>query len=191
MPAPALEKLPDQLEDDQVVIRRYGVGDGPLIFAMIAESRDHLRPWQDWVDTTRDVAVTKQNVEKNIFLWNRREAFRMCIAQKSDGQLLGIISLHNSNWSVPSFEVAHWLRGAAEGKGWMTRALKLACKFAFEHLGARRLYLTCNQVNLRSAAVAQRTGFKLEGILRNERLDPFGKLRDTMMFSMIPEEHHA
>ena len=47
--------------------------------------------------------------------------------------------------------------------------------------------IRCDARNTRSAAVAERLGFVREALLRNER-DPHGELRDTLVFSLTPDD---
>jgi len=61
--------------------------------------------------------------------------------------------------------------------------------FAFDVLGARRLEIRCDSRNLPSARVAERAGFRLEGELRNNEVDPNGAARNTLVYAMLPEEH--
>jgi RimJ/RimL family protein N-acetyltransferase len=63
--------------------------------------------------------------------------------------------------------------------------------FAFDTLGNRRLEIRCDSCNLPSARVAERAGFRLEGELRNSGLDTSGNLRNTLVYTKIPEEHKA
>jgi RimJ/RimL family protein N-acetyltransferase len=70
----------------------------------------------------------------------------------------------------------------------MTEAVSLWVKFAFETLKANRIEIRCDARNERSAAVARRLGFVLEGQLRNHMLAPDGTLRTSLIFSRIPED---
>jgi RimJ/RimL family protein N-acetyltransferase len=56
-------------------------------------------------------------------------------------------------------------------------------RYAFEHLKAVRVALVTDAQNQRSRAVAQRCGFALEGILRQERRASDGTLRDTCVYA--------
>src|SRR5664279_6605741 len=42
--------LPERIEDDGLVLRRWVVGDAEALDAVVAESTSHLRPWVTWVD---------------------------------------------------------------------------------------------------------------------------------------------
>jgi RimJ/RimL family protein N-acetyltransferase len=59
-------------------------------------------------------------------------------------------------------------------------------------LGANRVEIRCDAKNERSAAVARRGGFPLEGTLRNEDRCPMtNELRDTLVFAKISAERNT
>jgi RimJ/RimL family protein N-acetyltransferase len=51
--------------------------------------------------------------------------------------------------------------------------------------------IRCDSLNRRSARVAERAGFRLEGELRNAELGADGEPRNILVFSMIPEEYET
>jgi len=86
---------------------------------------------------------------------------------------------------VPYFSIGYWLAASAEGHGYMTEAASALVEYALRELGARRLEITCDARNTRSAAVARRLGFEQEGLLRNHMRLSDGALRDTLVFARI------
>jgi len=60
-------------------------------------------------------------------------------------------------------------------------------KLAFEQLNALRVEIRCDDRNHKSSRVAERAGFQLEGILRNESHGLDGSLRSTRVYSKIRE----
>ncbi|MNE94807.1 ribosomal-protein-L7/L12-serine acetyltransferase [compost metagenome] len=57
--------------------------------------------------------------------------------------------------------------------------------YAVQELQANRIEIRCDSRNVQSVRVAERCGFTLEGILRNDKRDVEGLLRDTMIFSRV------
>ncbi|MGH3087678.1 MAG: GNAT family N-acetyltransferase, partial [Rubrobacteraceae bacterium] len=92
------------------------------------------------------------------------------------------------DWDVPRFEIGYWLRTSFTGKGYMTEAVKGIAAFAFDELGAQRVEIKCDPLNEKSVRVAKRCGFRLEAELRNNERSPSGELRNTLVYSMLPEE---
>ena len=81
--------------------------------------------------------------------------------------------------------MAYWIRTKFTGQGYVTEAVNGITAFAFKHLKANRVEIRCDAQNIRSAAVAKRCGFLLEGILRHDTRGVEGDLRSTLVFSKI------
>jgi RimJ/RimL family protein N-acetyltransferase len=68
-------------------------------------------------------------------------------------------------------------------------ACKLALlEFGFEELGCVRIQLKTDGRNLHSQAAIRKLGAKEEGTLRKHGIMPDGFIRDTVFFSILPEE---
>ena len=63
--------------------------------------------------------------------------------------------------------IGYWLLPEARGKGLATRAVRLLSRWALRDLALARLGLSAEPWNFRSQRVAERTGFRREGILRS------------------------
>ena len=68
----------------------------------------------------------------------------------------------------------------------MTEAVKGVTKLAIDLLHCERVEIRTDGRNERSRRVAERAGFLLDGLLRNEGRDIEGCLRDMAVFSRIP-----
>ena len=69
-----------------------------------------------------------------------------------------------------------------------TSALRLLCQYAFEELEMERLELMTDPDNHASQRVAEKVGFRREGVLRSHLLHPDGRRRDSVLFSLLPGE---
>lgn len=83
--------------------------------------------------------------------------------------------------------VGYWLLPEARGKGLATRAVRLISRWALRDLGLARLGLSTEPANDASQRVAERSGFKREGILRSfSEID--GRRIDCIIFSLLPKD---
>ena len=80
------------------------------------------------------------------------------------------------------------MRTPYAGQGYITEAVAAVTDFAFDVLGARRVFIKCDAKNERSASVARRLGFPFEGTLHCDTRDHFGTLRDTLVFARVRRE---
>lgn len=90
---------------------------------------------------------------------------------------------------LEALEVGYWLRRDAVGKGIATEIAGALVKVAFERDHVKRMDLLCDPDNVRSAAVAKRLGFTLEGRLRERRLAPHHTRGDLLCFTLLPSEY--
>jgi RimJ/RimL family protein N-acetyltransferase len=72
-----------------------------------------------------------------------------------------------------------------------TEAKLLMLRYAFEVLDCVRVQLTTDEGNLTSRQAILRLGAKQEGIVRNERIMPDGRKRNSVRFSIIDDEWPA
>ena len=82
-------------------------------------------------------------------------------------------------------EIGYWLRTSAVGRGYCTEAVNALVGFAKNELYASRLEICCDPRNGKSRAVAERCGFTLEGILKQNMRAPGGNLRDSCMYALV------
>jgi RimJ/RimL family protein N-acetyltransferase/GNAT superfamily N-acetyltransferase len=80
-----------------------------------------------------------------------------------------------------------WYKPELWGKGYNEECKYLLLSHAFSVLKAIRVHLKTSDKNYRSRRAIQRLGCKFEGIYRNH-LIRLGFIRNTAMFSMLPEE---
>ena len=182
---PILLDFPDQFETERLIIRAPKPGDGQAVNAAVIESLEHLKPWMPWAQTTPTPAESEELVRRGAVRWQLREDLWMLLFRKSDGLYIGGSGLHRIDWSVPSFEIGYWVRQRLEGQGYVSEAVQAITHFAFSVLSAERVGIRCDARNARSAAVARRAGYVLEGTLRHNSRTPDGTLRDTLLFSML------
>jgi RimJ/RimL family protein N-acetyltransferase len=187
---PILIDLPNQLAGARVLARHYRDDDAAALHATIEVSRDHLRRWLPGFDHQRSLDDIRESIRRSQAQWALREGFSMGLFLL-DGTLIGDLRLRPTNWQIPAFDIAYWLRPDATGHGYAAEAVRLLTSFAFERLGARRVAINCNPANTRSASLAQRLGYLLEGRMRNSAIGPNGQPCDLLLFALTPEDYAA
>lgn len=164
-------------------------GDGRELHAAVNESIEELRPWMGWVKSHETTEDSEASVRRSRAAFLERSELRLHLFLKGTGTLVGSSGLHRIDWTVPRFEIGYWCRTRFAGQGYVTEAVQGITAFAFGALGAERVEIRCSPENRRSVRVAERTGFTLEGELRNAERTPDGKLRNTLVYAMIPENY--
>lgn len=114
-----------------------------------------------------------------------REGWSFAIVAGGDERFLGAVGFR-----VPhpgTGEVGYWLAPEARGRGAATRAVRLLCEWAFGELGLVRVQLLTHPENAPSQRLAERCGFRREGVLRAWADMKEGRA-DLVMYSLLPGE---
>jgi RimJ/RimL family protein N-acetyltransferase len=124
----------------------------------------------------------EQWVEDTEASWAEGRELRWVIVEReADGTMSGprgAIGLHARDATMR--EVGFWMAPWARGRGVMTDAVRLACRWGFAELGLGRIEWWANAGNHGSRRVAEKVGFTMEGTVRarllhrGERVDGWG-----------------
>ncbi|WP_028610618.1 GNAT family N-acetyltransferase [Paenibacillus harenae] len=182
---PILYSIPESFESSRLLIRAPLWNDGAQLNEAVRESLDELRPWMPWANKIPDLEESEIVIRKARLKFLERSDLMLLIVSKDTDRLIGCSGLHRIDWQARKFEIGYWVRTAYAGQGYITEAVNAITGFAVAELQANRIEIRCDSRNNRSAKVAERSNFKLDGILRNDRCDVDGNLRDTMVFSKI------
>ena len=106
----------------------------------------------------------------------------LAIVDTDSGDLLGSISLRFREDARGEF--GYLLAAPARGRGLATRALRLLAAWAFEEHGLARLEVLVQPDNEASLAMAERAGFRREGVLRSHT-ELRGRRVDMVMLAQL------
>jgi RimJ/RimL family protein N-acetyltransferase len=160
----------------EIVLRPFTEDDVPALAAALEDDPD-INRW------TRIPSPYTEAHAHEFITTTDEDAF--AIVEPESGELLGGIGARRHDEGV--VEVGYWVRAEARGHGVATRALVLMAAYAVEELDARRVQLTTDPANVASQRVAEKAGFRREGILRSYHAFK-GRRRDAVMFSLLPED---
>lgn len=175
-----------ELSDDGVRLEPLRRRHAAELFALIDCNRAHLQTWLPWVDAHTSIENTRSLIEAgemqqaldNGCIWGVRD---------ESGVLAGVVDLQWVQWQHLAGSLGYWLGGEFQGRGLMTRALRLLCHFVFEELELNRLELSVACENERSLALVRRVGFIEEGRRRDyERLH--GRFLDHVSLAMLARD---
>ncbi|MBX2992490.1 MAG: GNAT family N-acetyltransferase [Bacteroidetes bacterium] len=186
--SPLHATLPQKLESQRLELRCYQSTDVSVIRAVFDANRERLRNGffsrAKLTQSENDVEAFVQQVRQ---LWNVREAFHFSIWEKQQQSYVGEIFIACISWQVPKGDVGYFVVREFEGQRMITEAVCAILPFAFDRLQMNKLQIRCPVDNLRSQRVAERSGFKIEGVLRNDRVNSDGHLPlDIVYYGMTP-----
>ena len=182
---PLLLDFPDSFDTERLTIRAPRVEDAQEVNDAVTESLAELRPWMPWAAQPPVLEGTIGRLRHGMAKWITREDLLVHVCLKGTSTFVMGSGLHRIDWQSGKFEIGYWVRAKFMGQGFVTEAVNGITEFAFNQLHANRVEIRCDAQNIRSAAVAKRCGFLLEGILRHDSIDVNGDLRSTMIFSKL------
>jgi RimJ/RimL family protein N-acetyltransferase len=167
-----------ELVDDEIMLRPWTEGDVP---ALVAALNDPEIP--RWIPV-----IPRPYTEEDALAYVRGEVHGLehTWAVTVDGAPIGSIGMRTNESRVG--HIGYWCAREARGRGFTTRALRMVSRYAIEELQFGRLELITDPDNHASQRVAEKVGFRREGVLRSHLLHPDGRRRDSVMFSLLPGE---
>jgi RimJ/RimL family protein N-acetyltransferase len=179
-PRPLPEPEPP-LRDGLVSLRHYRADDAEAIVRACSDP-ETVR-WIPMIPNPYTLADAEGFIERTADAWQAGRAAVFAIADAGDDALLGSIGLQDPH-GQRAF-VGYWVAPWARGRGVASAALRLVSRWGLRDLGIVRLALYTLPGNVASQTVAERAGFRPEGVLRNY-VDDRGTPTDAVMFSLVP-----
>ncbi len=182
--------MPEILESERLVLSRpYPVtmALAEEIFAAVEQSRNELEPWLPWVSATTCARDEFDNYLNGYCMngWQNQTGFVYIIRTKANNEFVGTIDLMKVCDKNKSGEIGYWLKSKAVGYGYMQEAVLLLESKFFE-LGYNRIVIGNDTRNIRSVNVAERCGYHLDGIMRQDRWNNYDKcFVDSNVFSKL------
>jgi ribosomal-protein-serine acetyltransferase len=185
--------VPTKLESERLLVRCYTLTDAAMLVDVAASNRERLR--EEFPLRLQSLAGRQEAemfVWQLIQQWELREEFHFGVWEKSSGLFTGEISLTEIDWKIPKGNFSYFAVEGFAGKGIMSEAAIMMTALAFETLQMRKLQIRCVVDNLQSQRVAERCGFRIEGVMRNDFLKADGQtLVDVVYYGMTPSDYRA
>lgn len=185
-----LLNLPTRLETERLYLRSYRAGDGPMYLLVGLRNRAHLARYEaENPLTTITGTVEAENLIRDFVAeWEKGTAYFWGVFDRQTDDFVAQIYIGLTDRALPAYELGYIVDCAHEGRGYVTEAAKSALAFIFDHLQAHRVSLLCDETNVRSARVAERCGFTLEGRIREDKRAPDGRFTDTLCYGLLRRE---
>ncbi|HDR2472337.1 GNAT family protein [Enterobacter soli] len=143
-----------------------------------------------FVAEDRSVADIREAFESRLAPWTPGSAHWLCLVVRDTASQtpLGVTGyIHREDDCA---EVGFLFAPSAQGKGYGFESLQALCEFAFNQGGIRRLTATVTAGNIASRALLEKSGFRLEGELR-ESYFLSGRWQNDWLFGLLKHEFQA
>ena len=169
------------------------------LYLRLPDQNDHL----NWVALRRDASEQLQACEpawspdhfskaafRNRVKWaakafDENRAVPLFLERKSDGALLGAITLDNIRTGPNrSTEIGYWMGRAFQRQGFMEETLAAVLHFAFEQKSLSRVEAACLPDNVASRKLLEKCGFHYEGVAK-AYLEIGGLWQDHVIYAAL------
>jgi len=161
-----------------------------------------LRPWREddvpaVLDALRDPAVARWNPADSrapdlavAAAWVAQRAdwsdgSHASFAVESGCELLGSVSLFRIDRVHDNAEIGYWVAAAARGRGVAAASVRAVSDWAFGPLRLARVQLYHAVENPASCRVAEKAGYRLEGVVRQSYRYGDGRLHDEHLHGRL------
>ncbi|MBD3311434.1 MAG: GNAT family N-acetyltransferase [Candidatus Magasanikbacteria bacterium] len=183
-------KFKNQLKGKRLTLKRTkpSLKMAKIMFKVIDENRKHLEPWFPWPKLTLKVEDSlkylfdkEEETEKG-----KKIEYGIYINNEYIGNI-SIFDIHDKNKSA---EIGYWLSSAHTRNGYMTEALKILEKEAFERLKLNRLQIKIDEKNKASLGLAKKCGYTCEGKYREDSFSEyFNEFVNSVVYSKLRSEY--
>jgi RimJ/RimL family protein N-acetyltransferase len=172
-----------ELRADGIVLRPWREDD---LAALTAACQDaEIARWLPMVPSPYSEDDGRRYLEQARLNWELGDAYNFAVVDESD-HLLGSIAIRILRFGVG--HIGYWIAAEARGRGIATQALETLCRWAVDELRLGRLELAADPENHASQRVAEKAGFQREGVMRSALEYRDGSRRDSVFFSLLPDE---
>jgi RimJ/RimL family protein N-acetyltransferase len=193
---PLLLNIPESLNTERLIIRRYQAGDGALLCEMYGQNIRHLFSSIEDIKSGFDLDLTQPD-DAEIFVrqlladWAARKRLVFGVWDDASNTYAGELWIECQDWDLGIHEIGYLLIENQQGKGLATEAANAGLSFMFNTLNAQKAALTCDEDNVSSYRVAERCGFEREGCVRQALKRSDGTRIGKLIYGMLRSEFES
>ena len=150
-----MERPAETLSHGPARLRRWRVSDAEVVYRVVSDCLDHLRPWMPWVEGY-DRASADQFMALCEHDWDAGVAYHYAIL--SGGAVAGSCGLMRRA-GPDGMEIGYWLHPAYTGRGLATAASAALVEQAFALPRVDQVVIVHDLANTASSGIPRRLGF--------------------------------
>jgi RimJ/RimL family protein N-acetyltransferase len=179
-------RLPERLDAGSVALERSAERHRHPLREAVNESIDELRPWMPWAQHPATDDSVRAYLRDADDQWDAGTSCNYIIVA-GDGTVVGGCGVH-ARRGPGVLEIGYWVRTAATGRGVAGAAAGALLAAALALPEVARVEIRCDAANERSAAVARRLGFRLDGRLAQPPAAP-GESGEHLVFALDADDY--
>ncbi|WP_034058111.1 GNAT family N-acetyltransferase [Lacinutrix jangbogonensis] len=174
------------MQFDNYRINLLNASESEALFKLIDDNRPRLEDYfAGTVSKTKTLADTVlycNAIEQRIA---QKSYFPFMITDMKTNLFVALVDVKNIDWNVPKAELGSFIDIAYEGKGIVTKATGLVVNHIIETYKFKKLLCRANSRNIGSISVILKSGFELEGTIRNDYRTTKGEIVDLNYYGRV------
>jgi RimJ/RimL family protein N-acetyltransferase len=180
-----------ELTSSRLLLRPYQEQDAELFYRLIRENQERLAPaFPGRIKFTTSLDEARRLILQFKSDWSLGQVYAFGVWRKDNEAYIGDISLKNFDHTIPKAEVGYYLDYRAEGQGFGTEMLQTFVMFAMEQLRLNKLFIRSSLQNNRSFVLAERCGFRREGLIRQDFRNDQRQLIDIYYYGLTRQDYN-
>lgn len=191
---PTANGLGTRIVTERLVLRPPAEEHTQTISRSLAKNADHLARVSPTTKPSASIVAVARKVAAERTEWKRGTSFalyafsRDAASRDFSAPVLAKVVLSGVHrGALEGAYLGYWVDREHEGKGIAHEAVRASMRFAFEDARLHRLQAAIQPWNTRSVALAERLGFRHEGIARRY-LNVGGEWQDHAIYAFTAEE---
>lgn len=145
--------------------------------------------WKLWYTFVPKPEDMKKEIDRRLKLFEKKSMLPFSVIDLKTNKAIGMTTFLNIDSENKRVEIGGtWYRKSAQRTAINTECKYLLLTHAFEVKKAIAVEFRTHVANLASRKAIERLGAKFDGVLRNHMILPNGELRDTAVYSILPNE---
>lgn len=175
-----------KLETDRLILRRPTIDDAKLVFAGWA-SDEKVTKFLSW-NVHKDVEETEKYL-LSVIEEIKNGGYHWVVELKDTHELIGDISAVSINRKHENCEIGYCYGSKFWGNDYATEALKRVIDFMLNDVNFHLVEAKHISLNSASGRVMQKAGMKLDGVLKERRIDKLtGEKVDLVIYSITKKD---
>lgn len=147
---------------------------------LLVSNTERFKPYlPETLSENRTLESTKSYIFKRDGYRRSKVEYTFTIKDKNSKNIAGLVILKAIDWDKKKAEFAYCIGKPFEGKGWMSKAIQLTSRFAFQELKLEKLQIISHKSNVASIRVAEKNNFVWKKTLKQE-FAPTGEMPSDM-----------
>jgi len=172
--------------DESLKLKLLEVSDAEVFFHLMNSNRNYLERFMPRINETKSIDDAKNVIGVFFNQLKNNNGFRAGVYYKD--KMVGVVGLKYIDWTNKKTEVMYWIDKDYSGKGISTKCVRKILELSFRQYELNKVTLKSSTMNIGSKRIAEKCGFELEGISKEDEYLSEG-FSDTCIYSLLKKNY--